>query len=92
LKGKSVLPPPAPGGCPRVPIIGFHLADEIRRGAVEVKGDIGAFTTDGVAFADGTSGEFDEVILATGFRAALGMFGDAIHWIPAASATGANVS
>jgi hypothetical protein len=57
------------------PIIGFHLADEIRRGAIAVKGDIGAFTADGMTFADGTSDEFDEVIFATGFRAALGMFG-----------------
>ena len=82
LKGKSVLPPPGPGGCPRVPIIGFHLADEIRRGAIDVKGDIGAFTADGMTFADGTSDEFDEVIFATGFRAALGMFGDAIRLDP----------
>jgi NAD(P)H-nitrite reductase large subunit len=65
-----------------VPIIGFHLADEIRRGAVEVKGDIGAFATDGVTFADGTFAEFDEVIFATGFRAALGMFGEAIQLDP----------
>ena len=82
LKGKSLLPPPGPGGCPRVPIIGFHLADEIRRGAVTVKGDIAAFTTGGVTFADGTVGQFDEVIFATGFRAALGMFGDAIQLDP----------
>jgi hypothetical protein len=82
LKGKSVLPPPGPGGCPRVPIIGFHLADEIRRGAIDVKGDIAAFTTDGVTFSDGTVGQFDEVILATGFRAALGMFGEAIRLDP----------
>ena len=82
LKGKSVLPAPAPGGCPRVPIIGFHLADEIRRGAVAVRGDMGAFTTDGATFADGTSDEFDEVIFATGFRAAMGMFGDAVRLDP----------
>ena len=82
VKGKSVLPRPGPGGCPRVPIIGFHLADAIRCGAVEVKGDISAFTTDGVTFADDTTGEFDEVILATGFRAALGMFGEAIQLDP----------
>jgi hypothetical protein len=82
LKGKSVLPPPAPGGCPRVPIIGFHLADEIRRGAIDVKGDIGAFTAEGVAFADGTSDAFDEVIFATGFRAAMSMLGDSIRLDP----------
>jgi len=76
------LPPPGPGGCPRVPIIGFHLADEIRRGAITVKGDITAFTNHGVTFADGTAAEFDEVILATGFRATLGMFGDAIQLDP----------
>ena len=82
LKGKSVLPPPAPGGCPRVPIIGFHLADEIRRGTITVKGDVAAFTTDGVIFADGTVQPFDDVILATGFRATLGMLGDAVQLDP----------
>src|SRR6185436_5024906 len=55
---------------------------EIRRGAISVKGDVGAFTTDGVAFADGTSAEFDEVIFATGFRAAMGMLGETIQLDP----------
>ena len=82
LKGKAVLPPPGPGGCPRVPIIGFRLADEIRRGAITVKGGIAAFTADGAQFADGSVDEFDEVIFATGFRAAMGMLGDAIQLDP----------
>lgn len=82
FKGPPVLPPPHAEGCPRVPIIGFHLADEIRRGAVKVQGDIDGFTKDGVRFANGTTDQFDEVILATGFRAALRMFDREIRLDP----------
>ena len=37
------------------------------------------FTSDGVLFTDGCSDAFDEVILATGYRAAMGMLGSLIH-------------
>jgi cation diffusion facilitator CzcD-associated flavoprotein CzcO len=76
---KPVLPAPALSNCSRVPLIGFHLADEIRRGAIQIKGGVSAFTTAGVRFADGSAGDFDDVIFATGFRAAMGMCGDAVR-------------
>ena len=75
FKSRPVVPPPAPTECPHVPLIGLRLVEEIRRGAVTVRGGVQAFTHDGVAFADGSSAPFDEVILATGFRAAMNMFG-----------------
>jgi NAD(P)H-nitrite reductase large subunit len=65
-----------------VPLIGFHLSDEIRRGAIQIKGDVSAFTDDGVRFADGTAMKFDEVMFATGFRAAMDMFGGAVRLDP----------
>ena len=37
------------------------------------------FTRDGVLFTEGGSEEFDEVILATGYRAAIGMLGNLIQ-------------
>ena len=82
FRGKTVLPPPRLGGCPRVPLIGFHLTDEIRSGAIHVKGDISSFTDEGVRFADGTSEAFDEVMFATGYRAAMDMFGGAVRLDP----------
>jgi indole-3-pyruvate monooxygenase len=75
FKSNPVLPPPGPTNCPHVPLIGLHLVNEIRRGAIALKGGIASFTTEGVEFADGSSTPFDEVILATGFRAAMTMFG-----------------
>ena len=82
FRGKTLLPPPQLTGCPRVPMIGFHLADEIRTGAIHVKGDISRFTDEGMRFADGTSETFDEVIFATGYRAAMDMFGGAVRLDP----------
>jgi NADPH-dependent 2,4-dienoyl-CoA reductase/sulfur reductase-like enzyme len=82
FRGKSVLPPPRLGGCPRVPLIGFHLADGIRSGAIRLKGDISSFTDEGIRFADGTSEAFDEVMFATGYRAAMDMFGGAVRLDP----------
>jgi cation diffusion facilitator CzcD-associated flavoprotein CzcO len=83
FRGKPLLPPPHPGGCAKVPLVGFHLADAIRRGAIRVQpSGIASFTETGVRFDDGTSLAVDEVILATGFRAALGMFDGAVRTDP----------
>jgi cation diffusion facilitator CzcD-associated flavoprotein CzcO len=59
-----------------IPLIGFSLVDAIRAGRVEVKlGAIERFTPSGVRFTNGTSGEYDVVLLATGFQAALDALG-----------------
>jgi hypothetical protein len=63
-------------------LIGFHLADEIRKGAIDVRGDVASFTEDGVRFTDATTGQFDEVILATGFRAAMSMLDGLVRLDP----------
>lgn len=75
-RGRAVLPPPrAPTDCPEIPLIGFHLVDAIRRNVIAVRPAVAHFTETGVAFIDGRSEPFDEVILATGYRAALGALG-----------------
>jgi cation diffusion facilitator CzcD-associated flavoprotein CzcO len=77
--GRPVLPlPPIVRPCANVPIIGFHLVDAIRAGAVSVKHGLAAFTPTGVRFGDDTTATFDTVLLATGFRAAVGLLGDQI--------------
>jgi putative flavoprotein involved in K+ transport len=56
---------------PRIPLIGFHLDDALRSGRVRMVRAIASLGADGVGFSDGTLEPFDDVILATGYRAAL---------------------
>jgi cation diffusion facilitator CzcD-associated flavoprotein CzcO len=78
-RGPAVLPPPAATNCPKVPLIGFHLLDAIREGTIQVRGRVKEFTADGVRFADDSAERFDAVILATGYRAAVGMLQGSIR-------------
>jgi len=72
-RGQAVLPLPPHGACPDVPLIGHHLVDAIRDGSVRLKGGIAALTGEGVRFQDGSEEPFDDLILATGYSAALGI-------------------
>jgi cation diffusion facilitator CzcD-associated flavoprotein CzcO len=74
VRGVPPFPPSTRPLLGEVPIIGFELVDAIRSGQVRLRGAVGAFTRTGVRFADGAEfvdEPFDDVILATGFRAAL---------------------
>ncbi|MET0212869.1 MAG: NAD(P)/FAD-dependent oxidoreductase [Vicinamibacterales bacterium] len=73
LRGPRVLPPPSPTGCLKVPLIGLGLANALRAGTIRLRGGLHSFTATGVRFADGSEESFDDVILATGYRAALGL-------------------
>ena len=79
VRGPAVLPPPPVTDCPNVPLIGFQLADLLRAGTIRLKGGIADFTTGGVRFLDNSEQPFDAVILATGYRAAVGMLRGLIH-------------
>lgn len=61
-----------------IPLIGMHLPDAIGAGLVRVRPGLVGFTPGGARFADGSEGPFDEVILATGFQAALGLLRDGV--------------
>ena len=69
-------PPPIPRGLlsplDAIPLIGFRLTDAVRDGRVRVRPGIRTITPDGAVFTDGEEERFDEIILATGFRATLG--------------------
>jgi thioredoxin reductase len=78
-RGPSVLPPSPKNPLDAVPLIGFHLIDEIRAGRARVRPGLAHFTAGGVTFGDGSAEPFDVVILATGFRPATGMLGDRIR-------------
>jgi len=74
-RGPPVLPRPAHGPLDAIPLIGFHLVDAIRAGNIAVRPGVAEFTSAGVRFTDGRTEAFDDVILATGFAAALAPLG-----------------
>jgi cation diffusion facilitator CzcD-associated flavoprotein CzcO len=77
--GPPVLPRPSVGPLDAIPLIGFRLVDAIRNGSVKLRGGVERFTPTGVQFADGTEESFDVVLLATGFRAAMGFLGPLVR-------------
>lgn len=58
----------------RVPLIDVGTIRLIKGGQVEVRPGIERFTEKGVLFTDGSQGEFDAVILATGYRPRVNAF------------------
>jgi cation diffusion facilitator CzcD-associated flavoprotein CzcO len=78
-RGPPVLPVPPHSPLDAIPLIGFHLVDEIRAGRVRVRPGVEALVSGGVRFFDGREEPFDAVILATGFRPALGPLGHAVR-------------
>jgi cation diffusion facilitator CzcD-associated flavoprotein CzcO len=78
-RGPPILPRPAHGPLDAIPLIGFHLVDAIAAGRIRVRPAIAGLTRTGVRFADGTEEDFDTVILATGFRPALGPLRDLVR-------------
>ena len=72
-RGPAVLPSPAGERCSDVPLIGFHLVDAIRAGAIRLTRGIAELTPTGARFDDGSHDSFQDVILATGYRAAVGV-------------------
>jgi cation diffusion facilitator CzcD-associated flavoprotein CzcO len=79
VRGPAGLPAPLPAACPNVPLIGLRVADLLRAGTIRLKGGVADFTAAGVRFIDNSEQPFDAVILATGYRAAVGMLRGLIH-------------
>ena len=78
-RGKPVLPRPSHGVLDSIPLIGFHLVDAIRAGAVAMRPGVASFTETGVRFTDGVEEPFDDVIFATGFTPALSPLGGLVR-------------
>jgi cation diffusion facilitator CzcD-associated flavoprotein CzcO len=78
-RGPPVLPRPPYGPLESIPMIGFHLVDAVREGRVRIAPGVASLEAGGARFSDGSSGDFDEVILATGYRPAIDFLGDAIR-------------
>lgn len=81
-RGPPVLPPSPVFPLDAVPVIGFHLVDAIKAGAVQVRPGVAELTASGARFTDGREEPFDTVILATGFHAALGPLGNLVTTTP----------
>ena len=78
-RGKPVLPRPAHSPLDEIPVIGFHLVDAIAEGLIDARVGVAELTSEGARFTDGRTGQFDEIILATGFGAALGPLGGLVQ-------------
>lgn len=79
VRGPTPLPPPPPDKCSDIPLIGFHLVDALRAGRIRLETGIAGFSATGAVFEEGGEDRFDVVILATGFRAALGPLAGSIR-------------
>ena len=79
VRGRAVLPPPPDTNCPDVPLIGFQFADAVRAGRIQVSSGIKEFTATGAVFTDGREAPFDQVMLATGYKAAVGALGNLVR-------------
>lgn len=55
----------------RIPLIDVGTVAAIRRGDIGVRPAVARLTATGAVFADGSARDFDAVVLATGFKAAL---------------------
>jgi lysine/ornithine N-monooxygenase len=78
--GPPVLPRPAHSALDAIPLIGFHLVDAIREGLIDVRrGSLSGLTESGAQFSDGSSADFDVVLLATGFEPALAPLGTRVR-------------
>jgi putative flavoprotein involved in K+ transport len=79
LRGPSMLPPLTGARCSDIPLIGFHLVDALQAGTVRLKRGVVDFTSSGARFCDSAEERFDEVILATGYRAATSVLGTLVR-------------
>ncbi len=61
--------------CPDVSLIGLKLANAIQSGSIALLPGIAGLYADGASFADGSQLEFDSIVFATGYRAAMEWMG-----------------
>ena len=58
----------------RVPLLDIGTVALLRKGAIQVRPDIGRFTESGVVFCDGRNEDFAAVVLGTGYRPVVSEF------------------
>ncbi len=73
-----------------VPLLDIGTMEQIKRGNITVHGDIERFTAGGVRFTDGSELDVAAVVLATGYRAAVGDF--LVGWEAVCDASGTPIT
>lgn len=73
--GAPPIPRPSHGPFESQPLIGLKILEMIRSGALKMRGGIEEITEEGVRFSGGIEEPFDEILLATGFSAAIDFLG-----------------
>jgi cation diffusion facilitator CzcD-associated flavoprotein CzcO len=66
------LPPPPGSPLGHYPVVGYELPEAVAAGRVVVYGAVGRLEAGTAHFTDGRAAPFDSIILATGYRPALG--------------------
>ena len=64
------------GPCLDVPVVGHTVVNHITAGRIRLRPGIAEFTEDTVRFTDGSEWQGDAVLLATGYRSAIGWMGE----------------
>jgi len=72
IRGEPAVPSPPWSVLAKPPLIGDSLPAAIRKGVVTLRGDVARVLPHGIRFRDGGEEPFDVLLLATGFRAAVG--------------------
>ncbi|HJU41666.1 MAG TPA: NAD(P)/FAD-dependent oxidoreductase [Vicinamibacterales bacterium] len=65
--------------CARVPVVGMRLASALRRGTIQWRTKVTELTASGARCDDGEAMPIDTVILATGYRPAIGFLKDLVR-------------
>jgi len=73
MRGRPPIPVPDWPVLAKPPLIGNSLPEAIRSGAVTLRGEVERVSQHAVHFRDGSEERFDVVLLATGYRPAVGL-------------------
>lgn len=73
-------------GTARIPLIDSGTIRLVREGHIDIRGGISSISDTAVIFEDGSSGAFDAIVLATGFRSGLERLLQGCHAVQCASA------
>jgi len=81
-RGPSPLPRTSISPIDAIPLLGYHLDDAVRAGRIRVRPGLARLTGSGAAFVDGSTGTYDAILLATGYRHELAALGPLVRTDP----------
>jgi len=81
-RGRSPLPRTSLSPIDAIPLLGYHLDDAVRAGRIRVRPGLARLTGSGAAFVDGSTENYDAILLATGYRHELDALGPLVRTDP----------